>query len=79
MTEVRSYYGRTVLKEPVWKREIPWYFFAGGSAGAAATLALAARIAGNEELRIAASRVDAAGCSSAHCFSWPTSAGRSGS
>src|SRR5215218_6343439 len=32
--EVRSYYGRAVLKEPVWSWEIPWYFFAGGLAGA---------------------------------------------
>ena len=40
--EVRSYYGRPVLKEPVWEWEIPWYFFAGGLAGASAGGALGA-------------------------------------
>jgi formate-dependent nitrite reductase membrane component NrfD len=35
-----SYYGQPVIKEPVWDPEIPWYFFAGGLAGASATLAL---------------------------------------
>src|SRR5919206_2534137 len=48
--EVRSYYGRAVLKEPVWSREIPWYFFAGGLAGASSGLALVARLTGNERL-----------------------------
>jgi hypothetical protein len=28
-----SYYGRPVIKEPVWSWEIPWYFFTGGLAG----------------------------------------------
>jgi len=35
----RSYYGRPVIKEPVWTPEIPWYFFTGGLAGASAGLA----------------------------------------
>jgi hypothetical protein len=48
--EVRDYYGRAVLKEPVWSWEIPWYFFAGGLAGASADLALLARVAGNDKL-----------------------------
>src|SRR5215208_6925978 len=48
--EVRSYYGRAVLKEPVWSREIPWYFFAGGLAGASSNLALVARLTGNDKL-----------------------------
>ncbi len=48
--EARDYYGRAVLKEPVWSWEIPWYFFAGGLAGASADLALVARVAGNEKL-----------------------------
>src|SRR5919202_3481917 len=48
--EVRSYYGRAVLKEPVWSREIPWYFFAGGLAGASSGLALVARLTGNDKL-----------------------------
>jgi hypothetical protein len=50
MTEFRSYYGRPILKEPVWKPEIPWYFFTGGLSGAAATLSAAARLSGNETL-----------------------------
>ena len=48
MTE--SYYGRPILKAPVWKSYIPVYFFAGGLAGASSTLALAARLAGNQRL-----------------------------
>jgi DMSO reductase anchor subunit len=48
--EVRSYYGRPVLKEPTWTWEIPLYFFFGGLAGASADLALISRIAGNDEL-----------------------------
>jgi hypothetical protein len=45
-----SYYGRPILKEPVWKPQIPWYFFTGGLAGASSVLSLAARIAGNRRL-----------------------------
>ena len=35
-TEMQSYYGRPILKEPVWQPEIPFYFFFGGIAGASA-------------------------------------------
>ncbi len=45
-----SYYGRPVIKEPVWTWEIPAYFFTGGLGGASAVLSLAARIGGNELL-----------------------------
>src|SRR4051794_15467967 len=45
-----SYYGRPILKEPVWTPEIPIYFFVGGMAGASATLAFVADTAGNREL-----------------------------
>ena len=48
--EIRTYYGRPVLKQPVWKPEIPWYFFAGGMAGAAAPLALGAGVSGRRAL-----------------------------
>ena len=48
--EVRNYYGRAVLKEPVWTWEIPWYFFAGGLAGASSGLALPARLARNDRV-----------------------------
>ena len=49
-TEMRSYYGRPILKEPVWQPEIPWYFFTGGVGGASSFLSLAARLGGNERL-----------------------------
>jgi Polysulfide reductase len=45
-----SYYGRPVIKPPVWTWEIPTYFFTGGLGGASATFALAAQLAGNREL-----------------------------
>ena len=50
MTELRSYYGRPILKAPVWKPEIPWYLVTGGLSGAASGLAAAARLSGNELL-----------------------------
>jgi hypothetical protein len=46
----QTYYGRPILKEPVWKPEIPWYFFSGGLAGASACLAFGAELAGNDRL-----------------------------
>ena len=46
----RSYYGRPIIKAPIWEPAIPWYFFLGGLAGASATLGLGARVAGNERL-----------------------------
>jgi formate-dependent nitrite reductase membrane component NrfD len=50
VSESQSYYGRPILKEPVWKQEIPWYLFTGGLGGASAVLSAAARINGNERL-----------------------------
>jgi len=49
-TEMRSYYGRPIVKEPTWTWEIPTYFFTGGLAGASAVLSSAARVSGNETL-----------------------------
>jgi hypothetical protein len=40
-----GYYGRPIVKPPVWTWEIPLYFFTGGMAGMAATIALAAHVA----------------------------------
>jgi formate-dependent nitrite reductase membrane component NrfD len=60
-TEMRSYYGRPILKEPVWQPEIPWYFFAGGLAGASSILGLAARAGGNEPLAKAGLYISALG------------------
>jgi hypothetical protein len=45
-----SYYGRPIIKEPVWKPVIPFYFFTGGLGGASSVLGLAARRAGYERL-----------------------------
>jgi len=45
-----AYYGRPILKPPVWKREIAWYLFTGGLAGASSTMALLARASGNPVL-----------------------------
>src|SRR5262249_44887879 len=45
-----SYYGRPILKEPVWQPEIPFYFFFGGIAGASSLIHLGARLTGNETL-----------------------------
>jgi formate-dependent nitrite reductase membrane component NrfD len=45
-----SYYGRNIVKEPVWKREIPLYFWTGGIAGASAVLHGVAKLTGNEQL-----------------------------
>jgi len=59
--EFRSYYGRPVLKQPAWTIEVPWYFAAGGMAGAAATLTLGARLAGNHRLARGAGTAAAAG------------------
>lgn len=43
-----SYYGRPVLKAPVWTWEIPVYLFVGGTAGAAATFALVCEARGDD-------------------------------
>jgi formate-dependent nitrite reductase membrane component NrfD len=50
MSEVRSYYGRPVVKEPTWTWEIPTYFFTGGVSGASSVLSLSAKLFGNEKL-----------------------------
>ena len=57
----RSYYGRPVLKAPVWKPLIPLYFFSGGLAGASSTLALAAGRAGHDRLARSARLTSLAG------------------
>jgi formate-dependent nitrite reductase membrane component NrfD len=49
-TEMQSYYGRPILKEPVWQPEVPCYFFTGGIAGASSVLHFAASVLGNETL-----------------------------
>ncbi|MBJ7603438.1 MAG: polysulfide reductase NrfD [Candidatus Dormibacteraeota bacterium] len=45
-----GYYGRPVLKEPVWKPEVAVYFWLGGLAGISAVLGFTARLSGNDRL-----------------------------
>jgi hypothetical protein len=45
-----SYYGRPIVKEPVWKPEVAFYLFTGGIAGGSAVLHGLAKLAGNERL-----------------------------
>jgi formate-dependent nitrite reductase membrane component NrfD len=60
-THVHSYYGRPVIKEPVWRPEIPVYMFCGGLAGASSVLHAGARIAGNDRLARTSLLIGAAG------------------
>ncbi len=46
-----TYYDRPLLKEPVWKIDIPTYYYLGGAAGVALALGAAAQLLGNGELR----------------------------
>jgi hypothetical protein len=49
--EFTSYYGRPVIKEPVWKvPDVPGYLFLGGLAGASSVLAAGAQLSGYREL-----------------------------
>ncbi|HEY0317329.1 MAG TPA: NrfD/PsrC family molybdoenzyme membrane anchor subunit [Solirubrobacterales bacterium] len=48
--EPLTYYDRPVVKPPVWKPEVPLYFFCGGLAGASAVLAAGAGFAGRHTL-----------------------------
>lgn len=45
-----SYYGRPIIKEPVWEWPIPAYFFTGGLAAGSAILATGARVVGDDRL-----------------------------
>lgn len=49
MSEVRSYHGQPVLKEPTWTWEIPCYFFAGGLGGASAGVAYLHELRGDDD------------------------------
>ena len=49
--EFRSYYGRPVLKPPVWERRVATYLFAGGLAAGTAVLGAGADLTGRENLR----------------------------
>lgn len=49
--EFRSYYGRAVLKTPVWDWKIPAYFFTGGLSAGSALLAAGADLTARPALR----------------------------
>ena len=49
--EFRSYYGRPILKGPVWKWDIPAYFVTGGVMAGSSLLAAGADVTGNRPLR----------------------------
>lgn len=60
--EFRSYYGRPILKKPVWKQpDVPLYLALGGAAGASAVLAEGAALVDLPALRRAARMVAAGG------------------
>jgi formate-dependent nitrite reductase membrane component NrfD len=51
----RSYYGRPIIKAPVWRApDVPGYLFLGGLAGASSVLAAASELSGCHELARAA-------------------------
>jgi hypothetical protein len=52
--QFRSYYSRPILKAPVWKRDIPAYFFTGGLAAGSSLLAAGADLTGRPAMRRAA-------------------------
>jgi polysulfide reductase-like protein len=59
--EFRSYYGRPIIKAPVWKNpDVPLYLFLGGLAGSSSVLAAMAQATGRPSLR-RAGRLAAAG------------------
>jgi len=49
--EFGSYYGRPILKPPVWKDDIAYYFFLGGLAAGSSLLAAGADQTGRPGLR----------------------------
>jgi formate-dependent nitrite reductase membrane component NrfD len=50
VSDVRTYYGQPVLKEPTWKSYIPSYLFLGGLAAGSSLLAAGADIVGDRRL-----------------------------
>jgi Polysulphide reductase, NrfD len=49
--EFRSYYGRAILKPPVWKHDIAAYLFTGGLAAGSSLLAAGAQATGRPSMR----------------------------
>lgn len=63
-----SYYGRPILKRPVWKWLIPAYFFTGGLAAGSSLLALGARLTGRPRLARRARLTSAAAITASAAF-----------
>jgi len=51
LAEFRSYYGRPILKAPVWTHDVPAYLFTGGLAAGSSLLAAGADLTGRPGLR----------------------------
>lgn len=66
--EFKSYYGRPILKRPVWLWQIPAYFFAGGMAAGSSLLALGAMLTGRRRLARRARLTALAGLSASTVF-----------
>ncbi|MFB9378800.1 NrfD/PsrC family molybdoenzyme membrane anchor subunit [Kineococcus gynurae] len=65
--EFKSYYGRQILKTPVWEHHIAWYLFTGGLAAGSSLLAVVADLRGEQTARRNL-RVTALGAVSASAF-----------
>lgn len=65
--EFTSYYGRPVVKKPVWKWDVAAYFFTGGLMAGSSLLAAGADVTGNRRLR-RAGRLSAAASLGASTF-----------
>ncbi len=65
--DFQSYYGRPIIKAPVWKHDIPAYFFTGGVAAGSALLAAGADATGRPGLR-RAGRLGAVGALAASTY-----------
>jgi formate-dependent nitrite reductase membrane component NrfD len=56
-----GYYGRPILKQPIWGPAVAAYFFTGGLAGMSGALSFMARVRGNRALAKSALETSAAG------------------
>jgi hypothetical protein len=76
--EFSSYYGRPVVKEPVWSvPDVPGYFFLGGLAGASSVLAAGAELSGHRTLARSA-KISALGAISLSAVALVNDLGRPG-
>jgi formate-dependent nitrite reductase membrane component NrfD len=66
--EFRSYYGQPIVKRPVWKWQIPAYFFSGGLAAGSSALALGGSITGRRKLARRSKLVALAGIATSTAF-----------